>query len=247
MKEKSRLTSKLRVVSYNIRKAVGTDRRRRPGRVLDVVAELSPDIVLLQEADLRLFGRPTVLPRDVIEARTGLVPVLVARNDRSLGWHGNAILARPDMVHGPVIQIELPGLEPRGAVIAELDTGGRRLRVVAAHLGLLRTSRRSQLDALNARLTNLPGLPTVIGGDFNEWSEREGLGRLARHYEIVTPGKTFHVRRLMASLDRFALSRELGRAATGVHISATSRLASDHFPIWIDLDLTPPPLSVDGG
>ena len=76
---------------------------------------------------------------------------------------------------------------------------------------------------------------------------REAVEQVARHYEIVTPGKTFHVRRLMASLDRFALSRELGRAATGVHISATSRLASDHFPIWIDLDLTPPPLSVDGG
>jgi endonuclease/exonuclease/phosphatase family metal-dependent hydrolase len=229
--------AKIRVVSYNIRKALGTDRKRKPNRVLDAIAGLSPDVVLLQEADLRLFGRPTVLPRDVIEARTGLVPVMVARGNRSLGWHGNAILVQPQTVHGPVVQIELPGLEPRGAVIADLEFRSTRLRVVAAHLGLLRRSRRSQLDTLNAQIGGLAHVPTVIGGDFNEWSEHEGLGRLARHFRIVSPGKTFHVRRPVAALDRFALSDELRQLASGVEINDLTRRASDHFPIWIDVAL----------
>lgn len=227
-------TGKLRAVSYNIRKAMGTDRRRRPGRILDIIESLSPDIVLLQEADLRLFGRPTVLPRDAIEARTGLVPMLVAKTMHSLGWHGNAVLVRPEALQGPVIQIDLPGLEPRGAVIAELELSGTKMRVVAAHLGLLRRSRRKQLDALNTRLHGLAHLPTLVGGDFNEWSTQEGLGRLARHFEILAPGKTFHVRRPIASLDRFAYSDGLQPIAYGVEINEVTRVASDHYPIWID-------------
>jgi endonuclease/exonuclease/phosphatase family metal-dependent hydrolase len=227
----------IRIVSYNIRKAIGTDRRRSPGRILDVLAALAPDIALLQEADLRLFGRPTVLARDAIEARCGLLPVLVATNARSLGWHGNAILVRPGTLHGPVIQIDLPGLEPRGAAIAELDIGGSRLRVVAAHLGLLRRSRRVQIDALNSRLAGLPHLPTLVGGDFNEWSEREGLGRLARHFRIISPGRTFHVRRPVAPLDRFAISADVAPQAHGVAVNEVTRRASDHFPIWMDFVL----------
>jgi endonuclease/exonuclease/phosphatase family metal-dependent hydrolase len=229
----------IRAVSYNIRKAIGTDRRRSPGRILEVIASLAPDIALLQEADLRLFGRPTVLARDAVEAQCGLVPVLVATNTRSLGWHGNAILVRPGTVHGPVVQIDLPGLEPRGAAIADLDFAGTRLRVVAAHLGLLRSSRRAQIDALNTRLAGLPHLPTLVGGDFNEWSEREGLGRLARHFTIISPGRTFHVRRLMAPLDRFAVSEDIAPKTYGVEVNDVTRQASDHFPIWMDFAIRP--------
>ena len=38
----------LRLVSYNIRKAVGLDRKRAPERILDVVNRLEGDVVLLQ-------------------------------------------------------------------------------------------------------------------------------------------------------------------------------------------------------
>ncbi|MBU1837689.1 MAG: metal-dependent hydrolase, partial [Alphaproteobacteria bacterium] len=85
----------LHVVSYNIRKAMGTDRRRDPHRILTILREAAPDIAILQEADLRLGQRPTALPRDAIED-AGFVPAALAENTVSLGWHGNAILIRPD-------------------------------------------------------------------------------------------------------------------------------------------------------
>ena len=44
----------LRLVSYNIRKCLGLDMRRRPERTLEVIAETHADIVVLQE-DIR-FG-----------------------------------------------------------------------------------------------------------------------------------------------------------------------------------------------
>ena len=47
--------STITVASYNMRKAIGIDRRRRPDRVLAVLQEMDADIVALQEADKR-FG-----------------------------------------------------------------------------------------------------------------------------------------------------------------------------------------------
>ena len=60
------------------------------------------------------------------------------------GWRGNVLLFKRGTVRD-VHQIKLPGLEPRGALVAEIDLDEKRaLRVIAAHLGLLRRSRSEQ-------------------------------------------------------------------------------------------------------
>jgi endonuclease/exonuclease/phosphatase family metal-dependent hydrolase len=42
---------RLRVVSYNIHRAIGVDRRFRPDRVVRILSAYDADIVLLQEVD----------------------------------------------------------------------------------------------------------------------------------------------------------------------------------------------------
>lgn len=225
-----------RIASYNIRKALGIDRQRRPERTLRVVAQLNADVVVLQEADLRLGQRPSALPVGEIEPMTGLVPIADLGNPGSLGWHGNAILARPEIKVQGVSQLDLPGIEPRGAVISDLDLPGGPLRVVGVHLGLIRASRRRQLTALLETLAGLDSRPTVIAGDFNEWSLTVGLGRMARHFTIHAPGKSFHSRSPVAALDRIALDDRLVFCAAGVATDPLSRMASDHLPIWMDIE-----------
>lgn len=222
----------LRIASYNIRAGLGTDLRRDALRVLHLIAALGADIVALQEADFRLGQRPTALPLTLIEAETGLHPVALGRGE-SLGWHGNAVLARPGLEAETVRPLDLPGLEPRGALA--VDFGGRtRVRVVAVHLGLLRSSRRMQLDALRDTLDTLPRRPTVILGDFNEWSTRRGLGRLARAYRIVTPGATFPASLPLARLDRIAHSPDL--TVTPLHLPrAAGPHPSDHLPVLAEV------------
>ena len=70
----------------------------------------------------------------------GLPPVPVMGVGPAHGWHGNLILVR-DALLEDLHQIDLPGLEPRGALMVDLAMSGRPLRVVAAHLGLLPSSR----------------------------------------------------------------------------------------------------------
>ena len=220
----------LSIVSYNIRKAVGTDRRRDPHRILSVLKEAQADIVILQEADLRLGQRPSALPRDRI-SDTGLSAVAVATSAVSLGWHGNAILVRPDWAVRSVDRITLPGLEPRGAVAAVVATPAGPLCVIGAHLGLLRRSRQSQQHALVDWVAGREEMPTLIAGDLNEWSARRGLGPLARVFDLHSPGHSFHARWRLAPLDRIGLSRGLSLDRIDMLDTAMTRAASDHLPI----------------
>lgn len=223
----------LRLASYNIRAGLGMDLRRDPLRILSAVAAFKADIVALQEADFRTGARPSALPRDLIKDHTGLVPVPVSENGVSLGWHGIALLARPDLIATNIQRYPLPGLEPRGAVAAEIGP----LRVVGVHLGLLRHSRRLQLDHIRDALDELPERPTVILGDFNEWSHRVGLGRLARRYTILTPGRTFPSIMPIGSLDRIAHCNRLSVRMCDIPLKAKDGHPSDHLPILAEVNL----------
>lgn len=223
----------LRVASWNIRKTLGTDLRRDPDRVLAGIAALQADIVALQEADYRLGDRPSSLPRERIQLMTGLEPLPIGRNAVSLGWHGNALLARPGIHVCGLEHLDLPGHEPRGAVIVDLDTPAP-LRVVAVHLGLLRAARRRQLDAIRAALQRHPVRPTVILGDFNERSRRVGLGRIAGSFAILPTAPTFPSRRPFLPLDRIVHSPDLELVPL-THPRSLGPQASDHLPLLAEL------------
>ena len=125
---------KLRIASYNIRKAIGLDRRRDPGRVIDVVNSLDADLVALQEADRRLGPRPGAIPREMIAEHTDFEVVPLAKNSVSLGWHGNALLKRKSLPVSNPRRLDLPGLEPRGAVSVTLDLSDPQLLVMTTRV-----------------------------------------------------------------------------------------------------------------
>ena len=227
----------IRLVSYNIRKAVGLDWRRNPHRILGVLAALDPDVAVLQEADRRLGPRRAAIPRRLIEQETDLHAADLAVNDVSLGWHGNAILVRRGLQVGALDRIELPGLEPRGAVMARVAAGAGEIIVIGVHLGLVRTWRRRQLATIRQHLTDDEVSRSVLVGDFNEWSPDTGLEPLEGAYDVVSPGKTFHASRPSAALDKFAHGRRVCPIATGVDTSLRARRSSDHLPIWVEMRL----------
>jgi len=227
----------LRVASYNIRKARGLDQRRDPGRILDVINGLNADVVALQEADRRLGARPSALCRDLIARETDFEVAPVARNDVSLGWHGNAVLLRKGLRAGGVRHLDLPGLEPRGAVLVEVERPFK-VSVIATHLGLLRRSRVQQLRVIGEAAAAQAG-PVILAGDFNEWFGTRGMEPLAAQFDIHAPGHSFPSRRPVAALDRIALSKGLALRGAGVAKCALASRASDHLPIWADVATRP--------
>ena len=86
----------IKVASYNMRKGIGTDRRRSPERVLDVLREIDDDVIALQEADRRFGVRAAVLTPHLLEEHSDWKTVPLSLRAASSGWHGNAILVRKD-------------------------------------------------------------------------------------------------------------------------------------------------------
>jgi endonuclease/exonuclease/phosphatase family metal-dependent hydrolase len=175
------------VASYNMRKAIGLDRRRRPERTLEVLNEIGADVVALQEADRRFGSRLSAIPPHMIEEHSPYKPVSFDARAGSLGWHGNALLVRKDVEVVGRELIHLPSLEPRGAVMADLRLDGAELRVVGMHLDLSGLWRRRQAHAILAHLAARPGNPpTVLMGDLNEWSAAGGCLRdFAAHHRFA--------------------------------------------------------------
>jgi endonuclease/exonuclease/phosphatase family metal-dependent hydrolase len=226
-----------RIATYNIQKSIGVDARRRPHRILDVIEELDCDIVALQEVDRRFGPRRSTLSPEMIASRTEYKVVPVAIRSASLGWHGNAILVRRSIRILDQRRIHLPMLEPRGAVMAELDISGTLLRVVATHLSLLGALRRRQITSIAAQLqAGGDDAATVIVGDMNEWrGSSRSLRAFHPRYRVIAPGRSFPAPMPMASLDRIVTSPELVVDIAGVHRSDKARIASDHLPVWAQM------------
>ncbi|HTJ56546.1 MAG TPA: endonuclease/exonuclease/phosphatase family protein [Devosiaceae bacterium] len=229
----------IRVASYNIQKSIGTDFRRRPGRILDVLIELDADVIALQEVDRRFGERATSLPVEEIAAYTGYDLVMFGARPRSIGWHGNTLLVRRGVEVLTQRSLVLPRLEPRGGVQADLRIGGVAIRVVGLHLGLLGLWRKRQADAVLDQLEALEmPLPTVIMGDLNEWSINGGvLARFARDHHVGEPGPSYPSMRPLFGFDRIIASPEIEIATAGVHNTAKARVASDHLPVWANLKM----------
>ncbi|HLS18457.1 MAG TPA: endonuclease/exonuclease/phosphatase family protein [Paracoccaceae bacterium] len=228
---------RLRLASYNIRKAVGLDWRRDPKRILQVIDGLGADIVALQEADKRLGPRPSAIPPRAIARETGLRPVKLAGSPVSLGWHGNALLVREELEVERTDLIELPGIEPRGSVLVRLATEGKKLTVIGVHLGLRRRCRQLQFERILETLGEEELAHAVILGDFNEWSPDRGVEPLLPQFNVVSPGLSFHASQQVAPLDRFALGPALELLDMGVETGEIARMASDHLPVWTDVVL----------
>jgi len=248
------------VASYNMRKAIGIDRRRRPDRVLHVLQEMGADVVALQEADKRFGTRASAVPHELIDDHGLYKPVefgvshsrlahalpfgerletLLGLQTRNLGWHGNALLVKRDIVVLDVAALDFPTLEPRGAVMAELDVRGVELRVIGMHLDLSGLWRRRQVLALIDHIARRHrAMPTVLMGDTNEWRATGGcLAEFGDDYRVAPTGPSFHSRRPVASLDRILVGSALRIEAAGVHASPEARKASDHLPVWARLGL----------
>ena len=229
----------MKVASYNIHKCRGVDGMVRPERIISVVKELSADLIALQEVDHRIGTRTGLLNPAMIESETGLKLLIQSDVVDGHGWHGNALLVRGEPLHYHRSRIHLPGIEPRGAVFAELDLGEGLFRVIAVHLGLLRRSRLIQTKAILDVFLGLRPMPTIILGDFNEWRRvrRSALAILEPVFGSLPVLSSFPSRLPLFPMDRI-LDWPPGLIThLTVHNTPLAKEASDHLPLVAEVNL----------
>ncbi|AMV72329.1 hypothetical protein DBW_1977 [Desulfuromonas sp. DDH964] len=223
--------NQLRLATWNIHMGVGLDGQRNLRRTAEVIGQLRPDLIGLQEVDNHIH--PAGNDLQVLHALTGMEVVAGPTMQRTTGDYGNALLTRL-----PVLKVErydisiTRGREPRGLLIVHLDWHGERLQVAVTHLGLRASERRGQVLQLIDCLSAVERAPLILMGDFNEWFIGGRPRRwLQRHFQQIHSPATFPSRWPLFSLDHIFADppeRLLEKRVVKTHLA---RLASDHLPL----------------
>jgi endonuclease/exonuclease/phosphatase family metal-dependent hydrolase len=225
----------LRIASYNVHRAIGRDRRTDPDRILAVLKEIDADVLALQEVEAHDGGGDML---EWLGKRTGFHAIAGTTLARHDGHFGNGLLTRCPVKGKRLCDLSWRGREPRGAIAADLDCGGKPLRVVATHLGLRPAERRDQVQQLLHLFREHPHEPYVLLGDLNEWFLwGRPLRRLHRHFRETPSLATFPSRLPILALDRiWAHPRSMLRRLE-VHKTPLARHASDHLPLVATLEI----------
>ena len=241
----------MRLLTYNVHRCVGVDRRLDVDRIAGVIAEYEPDIVCLPELDV---GR----------ARTGGVDqagLIAERLSMSVRFHpamrveaeeyGDAIMTRwPEQLvkAGSLPTIRgVPGLEPRGAIWVRVDVAGVTLNVLTTHLGLVPSEQQLQAAALvGPAWLDHPDCtgPLLLAGDFNATSitrpYKTIVQRLAdcqRQLGLRPSIKTFPSGFPAIRIDHVFVTPDIRITGVRADVSPLSRMASDHLPLVVDFEI----------
>jgi endonuclease/exonuclease/phosphatase family metal-dependent hydrolase len=241
------MPNSLRIITYNIHRCIGGDRRVSPERISEVICAYQPDIVALQEVDYGGF-RPALYDQAaIIAARMNFQEVWIER-ERC----GNAIISRFPMKLVKAGGLHRPRrwhtLARRGALWVEVSAFGTRIQIVNTHLGLTPASRINQAGVLiGPEWLDSPDCraPVILCGDFNTQPGSAVFklleGRLTNVEKLKANGKnekTWPSYHPLLSYDHIFISGNLEVDAVKVPDDDFVRKASDHLPFVVHLILT---------
>lgn len=250
---KSGATQQLRVVTYNIHRAIGVDRRFRPERVVRVLEHYGADVVLLQEVDEGVpRSRELNLAKELAEMAG--YPHFALGHNVSLkkGRYGNATLSRFPILRERNIELSVAqSWIRRGCqhTSINLGKGSRTLEVFNLHLGLSARERQQQVELLS-RSHEFSGVngetPILVGGDFNDWRSllwptfTDGFGfRCATDSKTGRRGAiaTYPSFSPQGGLDRIYYRGPIRLVSTRRCRLQVSRVASDHLPVIAEFEI----------
>lgn len=240
-----------RIVTYNVHRCVGTDRRLDVARVAAVLAALRPDIVALQELDVGRrrtnFADQAHEIAERLEMTSHFHAALQVEEER----YGDAILTCfPERLvkTGP-----LPGhpgiraLEPRGALWVEVEIDGKPVQIINTHLGLV--PREQQIQAAHLAGSSWMdhpdcGWPAIVLGDFNATATsvvyRTLTSRLQPARRIAkrkSASATFPSPLPVLKIDHVFVSPGVEVTDIFSPLDPLTKLASDHLPLVMDFEI----------
>jgi endonuclease/exonuclease/phosphatase family metal-dependent hydrolase len=228
------------VATYNVHRGRGPAGLFRPERIARVIAEIGADLIALQEAQHYLRPGKDMLDPGLIEREAGLRLLPLPERAGEQGWRSNLVLLRRDArVLRPAVGLRIAGLEPRGAILAELDLGWGPFRLLATHLSLGAARRRAQAAALLAAMQTGQGarLPTLLLGDLNEWRPHgSALAVLEPVFGQARSVPSFPAFRPFLCLDRIMGHPHGLVRAVEAHDTPLARRASDHLPLKASIE-----------
>jgi len=238
---------RLHVMTYNIHHGEGTDGKFDLERIARVIRAQEPDLVALQEVDVKTRRSGGVDQAAELGRLTGMRVSFGRAIDYEGGQYGQAILSRV-----PLEDFKLhvlpgdPQREQRAAVASHVRPwGGKRPRVrfVGTHLHHLdETDRLAQAAEINKLFTG-DETPTILLGDMNARPDSRTMGTLLAQWQDAsanggadrTPGNTFPAGAPDRRID-YILLRPGGAWRVVEARVVEEPVASDHRPVAATLE-----------
>lgn len=237
-----------RLMTYNVHRCVGLDRRHSPERIADVIAKYDPHIIALQELEVGHRRTDHVhQPRRLAEILGMNYHYHPARRSGGAQF-GNALFSRLPM--DAVRSASLPayaGMQARGALWASIAVSGLKIQIINTHLGLFHPERVRQARALCGEdwlgHPDCSPHPHILCGDFNATpisgayrlflsglrdAQKLGANRARRTWPSFLP---------MVRYDHIFVCPRIQVHETMVPSSALTSLASDHLPVIMDFQV----------
>ncbi|MEX1097799.1 MAG: glycosyltransferase [Planctomycetales bacterium] len=241
----------LRVATYNVHSCIGLDGRLSPARIARVLATAAADVIALQELDVGR-GRSGFIHQAeqitrALEMEFHFHPSFRIEEEQ----FGTAVLSRlpVKLVRTGILPSRTAWQEPRGVLWVEVDVDGVSVQIVTTHLGLSASERELQIDELlgpNWLCRDECGEAVVLCGDFNMLPRSRGYRRIASRYRDVqravdrhSPLRTWFGPFPLTRIDHVFVGEQLRVKRVEVPRTRLSRIASDHLPLVVDLEVLP--------
>lgn len=255
--------SRVRIVTYNIAHGRGLNPiqgttgvarlKHNLRRIGDLLMELDPDVVALQEIDQKSRWAGNFDQLDYLSRYTGMPYSVFGIHNRREGLmnlaYGNGLLSKHPILVSETVSFGQQQVGEKGFIFAELDLNGRRLPIVNLHLHYRSKSRRfKQLDMLldflrekrRAHSGEWPALP-IVCGDFNTpQTSSDVTAALGRHLQDMgaytlhpRKGRTFPSPLPVRLLDFVFVPPQ----ATTPFCRVVNSKLSDHRPVMVEFEL----------
>jgi endonuclease/exonuclease/phosphatase family metal-dependent hydrolase len=244
----------LRIMTYNVHRCMGRDGKISPERIAKIIARHDPDILALQELSTNEHAHQAEIIARSLAMTYQYHPCLTVKR----GQRGNAIFSKHPMrlVRDGILPKlpRTPYLEPRGAMWVEIDARGVKIQVFNTHLSLSPTEGLLQIKALCGPdwlgSSDCRG-PVIFCGDLNALSRSKICGHLGQrlkntHFELSghRPLKTIPSYFPLGLVDHIFADGKIRTTRIEVPRMELERMASDHLPLIVDVELSARPISV---
>lgn len=227
----------LRVVTYNMHHGLGADQELNLDRIADVLRNLRPDLVALQEVDVRTRRSIREDQAHSLGRKLGMNPAFGKAISYDDGEYGNAILSRFPIDELQVRSLDtIEGHEARSVAIVRvrLEGNGPEIYFLSTHLDHASEGvRLDQAHALGKIAIRLPRAPTILAGDMNAAPDSKTVRRLRSLWTDAGPetgGFTYPSAKPASRIDYVFY-----RNAPGWRVAEQSvvedLVASDHRPV----------------
>ncbi|MDR1368703.1 MAG: endonuclease/exonuclease/phosphatase family protein [Dysgonamonadaceae bacterium] len=225
----------LRLMSYNIRNARGLDEVTDYERIADIIRNVSPDVVALQEIDslTERSGRVDVLA--ILGDLVKMYSVYGASIDYQGGKYGIGILSKEKPLSWK--RVPLPGREEaRSLLIVEF----KNYIYCCTHFSLNVEDRLTSAMILNDEAKSFKK-PAFVAGDFNDKPESTAIIELQGPWKMLNNPKQFTIpaNKPKETIDYIFAYKPGNTSYSVLRRSVLNEpVASDHLPLFVDVRLS---------